>query len=58
VLRQTRMLTAIATMDRPSSLTLRNRLLPLLSHLPFAEDALLKGIAGMDTPHPPWLAAA
>lgn len=58
VLRQTRMLTAIVTMDRPSSLTLRNRLLPLLSHLPFAEDALLKGIAGMDTPHPPWLAAA
>jgi 2-polyprenyl-6-methoxyphenol hydroxylase-like FAD-dependent oxidoreductase len=56
VLRQTRMLTALATMERPLSLTLRNRLLPLLAHLPFAERALVRGIAGMDTPDPPWIA--
>lgn len=57
VLRQTRMLTAMATMDRPASLTLRNRMLPLTAHLPFAETALLRRVAGMDTPDPPWLAA-
>ncbi len=57
VLRQTRMLTAMATMDQPASLALRNRILPLMAHLPFAERALVRRIAGMDTPHPPWLAA-
>lgn len=58
VLRQTRMLTAMATMDQPASLALRNRILPLMAHLPFAERALVRRIAGMDTPDPPWLAAA
>lgn len=56
VLRQTRMLTALATLERPTALMLRKRLLPLMNHLPFAERSLLTGIAGMDTPHPPWIA--
>lgn len=56
VLRQTRMLTAMATMEKPAALVLRNRLLPVMAHFPFAERALVRGIAGMDTPHPPWIA--
>ncbi|HVK92292.1 MAG TPA: NAD(P)/FAD-dependent oxidoreductase [Mycoplana sp.] len=56
VLRQTRMLTALATMERPAALALRNRLLPLMAHMPFAERSLVHGIAGLDTPHPPWIA--
>lgn len=58
VLRQTRMLTAMATMDRPASLALRDRILPLMAHLRFAERALVRSIAGMDTPNPPWLSVA
>ncbi|MDR6756615.1 2-polyprenyl-6-methoxyphenol hydroxylase-like FAD-dependent oxidoreductase [Mycoplana sp. BE70] len=56
VLRQTRMLTALATLERPAALMLRERLLPLMTYLPFAERRLVSGIAGMDTPHPPWIA--
>ena len=56
VLRQTKMLTALATLESPTALTLRKRLLPLMTHLPFAERRLVHSLAGMDTPHPPWIA--
>ncbi|MET0747532.1 MAG: NAD(P)/FAD-dependent oxidoreductase [Rhizobium sp.] len=55
VLKQTRRLTDLVTMKNPLATALRDGLVPLLFRLPFVRRLLLRGVAGYDTPRPPWI---
>lgn len=58
VLKQTYGLTSLVTMRNPVVTGLRNALMPIAVRIPFVADRLLRGIAGYDTPPPPWIDGA
>jgi len=58
VLKQTYGLTSLVTMRNPVVTELRNALMPIAVRIPFVADRLLRGIAGYDTPSPPWIDGA
>lgn len=58
VLKQTYGLTALVTMRNPVVTGLRNALMPIAARTPFVANRLLRGIAGYDTPPPPWIDGA
>jgi 2-polyprenyl-6-methoxyphenol hydroxylase-like FAD-dependent oxidoreductase len=55
VLKQTYGLTRLITMKNPLAIALRDFVAPLLLRLPPARRYLLRGVAGYDTPKPPWI---
>lgn len=55
VLKQTYGLTRLITMKNPFAVALRDFAAPLLLRLPSARHYLLRGVAGYDTPKPPWI---
>ncbi|NLS04710.1 FAD-dependent monooxygenase [Rhizobium sp. P32RR-XVIII] len=58
VLKQTYALTSLVTMRNPVVTGLRNVLSPIAVRIPFVANRLLRGIAGYDTPPPPWIDGA
>jgi len=58
VLKQTYGLTSMVTMRNPVATKLRNMLAPLAVRIPFVANRLLRGVAGYDTPPPPWIDGA
>ncbi len=58
VLTQTRQLTSLITMSNPVAISIRNLAVPVLFRLPAFSRKLLRGIAGYDTPSPPWIDGA
>ena len=58
VLKQTRRLTRLVTMQQPLATALRDRLVPLLFRVPAVRRLLLRSIAGYDTAKPPWISGA
>ncbi|TXH84198.1 MAG: FAD-dependent monooxygenase [Rhizobium sp.] len=55
VLKQTYGLTRMVTMRNPLAIAARNLLAPLLLRFGPARRTLLRGVAGYDTPRPPWI---
>ncbi len=55
VLKQTYGLTRLVTMKNPAALALRNMIAPLLVRFGPVQRTLLRGVAGYDTPKPPWI---
>jgi 2-polyprenyl-6-methoxyphenol hydroxylase-like FAD-dependent oxidoreductase len=58
VLRQTYGLTRVVTMKNPVTIALRNIIAPLLVRIPAFSRNMLRGVAGYDTPPPPWIEGA
>jgi 2-polyprenyl-6-methoxyphenol hydroxylase-like FAD-dependent oxidoreductase len=58
VLKQTYGLTSLVTMRNPVATGLRNVFTPIAVRIPFVASRLLRGIAGYDTPPPPWIDGA
>ncbi len=58
VLKQTRQLTSMMTMNNPLSITLRDLVVPVLFRIPAFSQKLLRGVSGYDTPSPPWIDGA
>ncbi|MDI7863807.1 FAD-dependent monooxygenase [Rhizobiaceae bacterium n13] len=58
VMKVTYRLTAFITMKNPLLIGLRNRIVPMLLRIPPIGTRLLRGVAGYDTPPPPWIAGA
>lgn len=58
VLKQTRKLTSLITMSNPVAISIRNLAVPVLFGIPAFSRKLLRGIAGYDTPSPPWIDGA
>ncbi len=58
VLKQTRQLTTLFTMSNPLAISMRNLAVPVLFRLPAFSRKLLRGVAGYDTPSPPWIDGA
>lgn len=58
VLKQTRQLTTLFTMSNPLAISIRNLAVPVLFRLPAVSRKLLRGVAGYDTPSPPWIDGA
>jgi hypothetical protein len=48
----------MVTMRNPVATKLRNMLAPLAVRIPFVANRLLRGVAGYDTPPPPWIDGA
>lgn len=55
VLKQTYGLTRLVTMQSPLAVAARNFLVPLLLRFGPVRRQLLRGVAGYDTPKPPWI---
>jgi len=55
VLKQTYSLTRLVTMQNPLAVAARNFLAPLLLRFGPVRRQLLRGVAGYDTPKPPWI---
>ncbi|NLR96518.1 FAD-dependent monooxygenase [Rhizobium sp. P38BS-XIX] len=55
VLKQTYGLTRLVTMKNPLAVAARNILAPLLLRFGPVRQSLLRGVAGYDTPRPPWI---
>lgn len=58
VLKQTFQMTSIVTMSNPVLIALRDFVAPLLVKIPPLRRKILHGIAGYDTPSPPWIDGA
>ncbi len=58
VLKQTRQLTSLFTMNNPLAIAIRNIAMPVLFRLPQFSRKLLRGVSGCDTPPPPWIDGA
>ncbi len=57
VMADTRRLTRLILLKNPILCALRNFAVPLLAGMPRVRQEGLKGVLGLDTPAPPWLAA-
>jgi 2-polyprenyl-6-methoxyphenol hydroxylase-like FAD-dependent oxidoreductase len=58
VLKQTRQLTMLIAMRNRLAISIRNLAVPVLFRLPAFQRRLLTGVAGYDTPPPPWIDGA
>ncbi|WP_283194314.1 NAD(P)/FAD-dependent oxidoreductase [Rhizobium sp. AN80A] len=58
VLKQTRQLTMLIAMRNRLAISIRNLAVPVLFRLPAFQRRLLNGVAGYDTPPPPWIDGA